>query len=109
MALNAVTGELLQGAKKAEDAAHTLTQMLTHLIEGLDPMHGGLKGAAGSKFAEVKDQIRTDITNINDALREVASGIRSSGQDFDVADNESLDEVNKAAAGADQIFNRLRG
>jgi WXG100 family type VII secretion target len=106
---NAVTPELLAAAQKADDAGGQLAQMLNALLQNLEPMAQGLVGQAGGSFQKVKIDINNDLVVINDALNEVAEGIRSAGRDFDVADAESQSEVVKAAADAGAIVNRLRG
>lgn len=110
LTFNAVTPQLLAGAKKADDAGAQLTHMLNTLLNNLEPMHRGLVGAAGLSFQKVKADIHVDLVNITDALNEVAEGIRTAGRDFDVADEEARQEVARAGAEAGgAITGRLRG
>lgn len=109
LAFNAVTPELQKAATKADDAGAQLAQMLNVLLDRLAPMESRFVGAAGMSFQQVKANVNADLVTITDALNEVAEGIRTSGRDFDVADDTARQEVNKAAADAGNIVNRLRG
>ena len=107
--LNAVTPELLAGAGKAEAAAGQIAQMISALMQNLAPMQQGFVGQGGLSFQKVQSDVNADLVTITDALNEVASGIRSSGRDYDVSDEEARQEVTKAAADAGDIISRLRG
>jgi WXG100 family type VII secretion target len=109
LAFNAVTPELLAASKKADDAGGQIAQMLSALLQNLEPMTAGFVGAAGGTFQKVKADINNDLVIITDALNEVAEGIRSAGRDFDVSDSEAQAEVTKAAEDAGSIVSRLRG
>jgi ESAT-6 family protein len=108
LTLNAVTPELLKAADNAEATAGDLNQMLGQLLQGLDGMHGGFVGAAGTTFQSVKGNIEADMRSMTKALGEVAEGIRSAGRDFSAADSQAQEDVSKAAQGSGDIMNRLR-
>jgi ESAT-6 family protein len=99
----------MAAAKKAEDGGGQIATMLNTLLLRLEPMQAGFVGQAGGTFQKVKADINADLVIIIDALNEVASGIRSAGQDFDVADSDAQAEVSKAAQDAGSIVGRLRG
>ncbi|WP_213454931.1 WXG100 family type VII secretion target [Rhizomonospora bruguierae] len=107
--VNAVTPELLAAAGKAENGGQSIAQMLSALIQNLEPMQQGFVGQGGLRFQQVKESVNADLIAITDALNEVAQGIRTAGQDYSVADQESEQEVTKAAEDAGNIINRLRG
>lgn len=109
MAFNAVTGDLLKAADRADTAGGELTTMLTTLLSDLAPLESRFRGGAGMSFQQVQARIQQDLVQITDALNEVASGVRSSGKDFEVADQVAQDEVNRAAAAAGDAATALRG
>ena len=109
MAFNAVTAELLKAADRADQAGGELTTMLSQLLTELAPLESRFQGSAGMSFQQVQSRIQQDLVQITDALNEVASGVRSSGKDFDVADQTAQEEVQRAAAGAGEAANALRG
>jgi ESAT-6 family protein len=109
LAFNAVTPELLASSRKADDAGGQIVQMISALLQNLEPMTQGFIGTAGDTFQKVKADIHKDLVDITDALNEVAEGVRSAGRDFDVSDSEAQAEVTKAAQDAGSIVSRLRG
>ncbi|MBN1173188.1 MAG: WXG100 family type VII secretion target [Micromonosporaceae bacterium] len=109
MALNAVTSELLIAANKADEAGGQLSQMMSALMDNLAPLQSQFVGGAGASFQTIKENIRTDLIAITDALNDVAEGVRTAGKDFDAADSEAQSEVTKAAEDAGSIINKLRG
>lgn len=109
LALNAVTSELLIAANKADEAGGQLSQMMSALMDNLAPLQSQFVGGAGASFQTIKENIRTDLIAITDALNDVAEGVRTAGKDFDAADSEAQSEVTKAAEDAGSIINKLRG
>ena len=91
--MDAVTGELLAGAKDADQTAENITASLARLMNQLDELPGGFKGAAATQFEQAKIIMQGKLTNITDALHSVSNGITSSSHQFQAADEEAEREV----------------
>ncbi|MFC7528563.1 WXG100 family type VII secretion target [Actinoplanes sp. GCM10030250] len=91
--VNAVTDQLLAGAKDADQTAENITASLARLMGQLDDLPGGFKGAAATTFEQTKISIQGKLTNITDALHSVSNGITSSSHQFEAADVEAEREV----------------
>ena len=91
--VNAVTSQLLAGAKDADQTAENITASLARLMGQLDELPGGFKGAAATVFEQAKLTMQDRLNNITDALHSVSNGIRSSSHQFEAADIEAEREV----------------
>jgi WXG100 family type VII secretion target len=100
---NTQTPEMQAAAKKAKDSGSDIASGLSRLLRELEALPGGFKGAAAVEFGKAQETMRQSLTDIVDALNDVAEGIQTAGRDFDASDQESAQEVQKAVA------NLLRG
>ena len=91
--VDAVTDELLAGARDADQTAENITASLARLMGQLEELHGGFQGAAASSFTETKLAMQQRLTNITDALHSVSNGITSASHQFSHADEEAQREV----------------
>ncbi len=91
--VNAVTSELLAAAKDADQTAENITASCARLMNQLDDLPGGFKGAAANMFESAKLTMQQKLTGISDALHSVSNGIRSSSHQFEHADQEAEREV----------------
>lgn len=91
--VDAVTDELLAGARDADQTAENITASLARLMAQLEELNGGFKGAAATSFDATKLAMQERLKNITDALHSVSNGITSASHQFSHADEEAEREV----------------
>ncbi|MGI5211562.1 WXG100 family type VII secretion target [Plantactinospora sp. CA-290183] len=82
-----------QTAQKFEQVDQSLQGMLSSLMSQLEVLQTAWRGAGGRSFETVKQQWRQDQDAIHRALRETATAIRTSGQQYDASDSEASSRV----------------
>lgn len=82
-----------QTATKFESVDQSLQSMLSSLMGELEVLQSAWRGAGGRSFEQVKQQWSQDQSAIHRALRETASAIRTSGQQYDSTDSEASGRV----------------
>lgn len=80
-------------ASKFEDVNDSLQGMLTRLMNELEALQTAWQGAGGSSFTQVKIAYEANQKKLSEALRETATAIRSSGQNYTASDEESKSRV----------------
>jgi WXG100 family type VII secretion target len=82
-----------QTAAKFEQVDQSLQSMLSALLAELEALQQAWQGAGGRSFEQVKQQWARDQAAMQRALRETASAIRTSGQQYDMSDSEAASRV----------------
>ncbi len=82
-----------QTANRFEQVDQSLQSMLSSLMSELEALQSAWRGAGGRSFEQVKQQWGQDQTAIHRALRETATAIRTSGQQYDASDSEAASRV----------------
>ncbi|MEQ4303773.1 WXG100 family type VII secretion target [Plantactinospora sp. B6F1] len=88
-----------QTATKFETVDQSLQSMLTSLMGELEVLQSAWRGAGGRSFEQVKQQWAQNQEQIHRALRETATAIRTSGQQYDASDTEASSRMNATNAG----------
>lgn len=96
---NTQTPEMQAVAKNARESGSDISGGLARLMQELEALPGGFKGAAAVEFSKVQETMRQSLVKLVDALNDVAEGIDTAGRDFDASDQASADEVSKAVSG----------
>lgn len=96
---NTQTPEMQAAAKNARDSGSEIAGGLSRLLQELEALPGGFKGAAAVEFGKAQETMRQSLNKLVDALNDVAEGIDTAGRDFDASDQDSAQEVSKAVAG----------
>lgn len=87
-------------AQKFESVDQSLQSMLSSLLGELEVLQTAWKGAGGRSFEQVKQQWAQNQEQIHRALRETASAIRTSGQQYDVSDTEASSRMSATNTGS---------
>ena len=87
---------LADTANKFDTVNQSLTSMLSKLMGRLDGLQGAWKGMAATEFERVREQYQKDLTDLNRALAETATAIRTSGQEYTATDTESASRVTRS-------------
>jgi WXG100 family type VII secretion target len=82
-----------QTATKFEQVDQSLQSMLSSLMSELEVLQQAWQGAGGRSFEQVKQQWAQDQASMHRALRETASAIRTSGQQYDASDTDAAGRV----------------
>ncbi len=88
-----------QTATKFESVDQSLQSMLSSLMGQLEVLQSAWRGAGGRSFEQVKQQWSQNQEQIHRALRETATAIRTSGQQYDASDTEASSRMNATNAG----------
>ncbi|MEV6523340.1 WXG100 family type VII secretion target [Longispora sp. NPDC051575] len=83
-------------AREFETVNGELQQMLTRLMDELQPLRQKWQGAGGHSFEQVKRAFQDDQIAINTALRETAAAIRTSGQSYATTDETSAADLTRS-------------
>lgn len=83
-------------ANKFDAANQSLTSMLNTLMGNLSGLQGSWKGLAATEFERVKTRYHKDLKDLNQALSETATAIRTSGAQYTASDTESASRVGKS-------------
>lgn len=83
-------------AAKFETVNSSLTSMLNQLMSQLSTLQGSWKGLAATEFERVKTQYNKDLSDLNRALAETATAIRTSGVSYDASDSAAASRVTKS-------------
>ena len=75
-------------ASKFERVDESLQSMLTRLMGELESLQSAWKGAGGNSFTNVKMAYQENQKALSRALRETATAIRTSGQQYTATDDE---------------------
>ncbi|WP_372472132.1 WXG100 family type VII secretion target [Jidongwangia harbinensis] len=86
-------------AAKFETVNGSLTSMLNNLMSELSVLSSAWKGMAGGEFEKVKAQYAKDLRDLNRALAETASAVRTSGVRYDASDSDAASRVTKSGGG----------
>ena len=78
-----------QTARKFEQVDESLQSMLSGLMTELEVLRQAWQGAGGRSFEQVKQRWAEDQASLHRALRETATAIRTSGQQYDTSDSEA--------------------
>lgn len=92
-----------QTAQKFEHVDESLQSMLTSLMAELEELQTAWQGAGGRSFTQVKQTWNQNQAAIQRALRETASAIRTSGQQYDASDNEAASRISSVNTGSVQL------
>lgn len=92
-----------QTAQKFEQVDQSLQSMLSSLLSELEVLQTAWKGAGGRSFEQVKQQWAQDQRAIGQALRETASAIRTSGQQYEASDSEAQSRIAATNRGGIQL------
>jgi len=82
-----------QTAAKFEQVDQSLQSMLSRLLSQLEVLQTAWRGAGGRSFEQVKLQWAQSQERMHQALRETASAIRTSGQQYDASDSEAASRI----------------
>jgi WXG100 family type VII secretion target len=82
-----------QTAGKFEHVDESLQNMLKSLMSELEGLRNSWQGAGGRSFDTVKQQWADDQAKMHQALRETATAIRTSGQNYDASDSEAHSRI----------------
>ncbi len=77
----------------------SLTSMLNKLMSDLSMLSSAWKGMAAGEFEKVKAQYARDLRDLNRALGETATAVRTSGVRYDASDSEAASRVTKSGGG----------
>ena len=86
-------------AGKFETVNSSLTSMLNNLMSELSVLSSAWKGMAAGEFEKVKAQYARDLRDLNRALGETATAVRTSGVRYDASDSEAASRVTKSGGG----------
>jgi WXG100 family type VII secretion target len=75
--------------------------MLKTLMSELESMKQEWQGAGGRSFETVKAAWSVDLENLNRNLMETASGIKSSGQNYNATDSDAGAMMNNTLGNLD--------
>jgi WXG100 family type VII secretion target len=93
--------ELDAAARRFEEVNGELQGMLKTLMSELEGMKQEWQGAGGRSFEAVKAAWSVDLDNLNRNLLETASGIKSSGQNYDATDTDASAMMNHVGGHVD--------
>ena len=82
-----------QTAAKFEQVDQSLQSMLSGLLAELEVLQTAWRGAGGRSFEQVKQAWSQDQSNLQRALRETATAIRTAGQHYDSSDSDAASRV----------------
>ncbi|GIG58833.1 hypothetical protein Lfu02_32050 [Longispora fulva] len=84
-------------AREFESVNGELQQMLTRLMDELEPLRQKWQGAGGHSFEQVKRAFHDDQVAINAALRETAAAIRTSGHSYATTDQGAAADLSRVS------------
>jgi ESAT-6 family protein len=90
-------------AAKFETANQELTSMLNNLMSELSVLSSAWKGRGAMEFEKVKQQYAKDLNDLNKALADTATAIRTSGVSYDASDSEAAARVTKSGGGGHSL------
>jgi ESAT-6 family protein len=90
-------------AAKFETANQELTSMLNNLMSELSALSSAWKGLGAMEFEKVKQQYAKDLNDLNKALGDTATAIRTSGVSYDASDSEAAARVTKSGGGGHSL------
>jgi WXG100 family type VII secretion target len=93
--------ELDAAARRFEEVNGEVQGMLKTLISELESMKQDWQGAGGRSFEMVKAAWSADLDGLNRNLLETASGIKSSGRNYDATDTDAGAAMNNAGGNLD--------
>jgi WXG100 family type VII secretion target len=76
-------------AQKFEDVNSSLQTLLSNLLSELDALKGAWAGQSARSFDSVKQAFEANQLKLAEALRQTAGGIRTSGEKYTAADDET--------------------
>jgi WXG100 family type VII secretion target len=80
-------------AAKFEEVDQSLQSMLSSLLAELEVLQTAWRGAGGRSFEQVKQAWSQDQSNLQRALRETATAIRTAGRQYDSSDSDAASRV----------------
>ena len=80
-------------AAKFEQANDSLQTMLNRLMNELEVLQTAWQGSGGRSFGQVKEAWAANQKKLQEALRETATAIRTSGKQYTATDEESSSRV----------------
>jgi ESAT-6 family protein len=83
-------------AKKFEQVNGSLQSMLNNLMSELSALSGAWKGHGAVEFEKVKQRYAKDLAELNRALGDTATAVRSSGRSYDASDSDAAARVTKS-------------
>jgi WXG100 family type VII secretion target len=94
MAQTAAEAAVMESAAgKFERVDDSLQSMLSRLMNELEALQTAWRGAGGNSFTNVKMAYQENQKALSRALRETASAIRTSGQQYTATDDEQASMV----------------
>jgi WXG100 family type VII secretion target len=88
MAVSQTSTELMETtARKFEDVNASLDGMLRRLLNELEGLRTQWTGAGGNSFTNVKQAWAAEQKNLNQALAETATAIRTAGKQYATTDS----------------------
>ena len=86
-------------AARFETVNQELTSMLNGLMSELSVLKSAWKGLGAQEFERVKQQYTKDLNDLNRALAETATAIRTSGVGYDTSDSAAAARVTRSGGG----------
>jgi ESAT-6 family protein len=83
-------------AAKFEQVNGSLQSMLNKLMAELSVLSGAWKGHGAMEFEKVKHRYAKDLAELNRALADTATAVRSSGVSYDSSDSDAAARVTKS-------------
>lgn len=90
------TAVMEQTAARFEQVDQELHSMLSGLMAQLEVLQQAWRGAGGRSFEQVKQQWALDQRRLQEALRETAAAVRTSGQGYGTTDMAASERVSRA-------------
>lgn len=84
-------------ADKFESVDHDLGTMLSNLLSELEGLKSAWAGQSARSFDSVKTAFEENQRKLSSALRETASGVRSSGANYTASDQETASAIGNIA------------
>jgi len=83
-------------AAKFEQVNGSLQSMLNNLMGELSALSSAWKGLGAVEFEKVKQQYAKDLADLNRALGDTATAVRTSGSSYDLSDSDAAARVTKS-------------
>jgi WXG100 family type VII secretion target len=83
-------------ANKFEQVNGSLQSMLNKLMGELSALSGAWKGLGAVEFEKVKHQYAKDLADLNRALADTATAVRTSGTSYHSSDSDAAARVTKS-------------
>lgn len=93
----AQSADMAHAAAQFEQVNGSLQSMLNKLMTELSMLSGAWKGLGAVEFEKVKQQYAKDLADLNRALADTATAIRTSGVGYDSSDSDAAARVTKSA------------